>query len=163
VWLLGLLTTTLLSNILEVIILIPILDVFCQFFLAEGSDDVLHVMRLAADQAAQVEDNTLSLVALAKDCGVGLLKLSKLLLVALALTLEFFSNLLLQNKGLKRIITLLLGPRETDGETRGVVLLLFDESRKTTSLALVILDLDLQLRGLLGELFGKGLEFEELR
>jgi hypothetical protein len=53
------------------------------------------MMCLATDQAAQVQDDTLSLVALAKDCGVGMLELSKVLLVTLALALKFLSNLLL--------------------------------------------------------------------
>src|SRR5690625_1720207 len=102
------------------------------------------------------------LVALARDGAVGVVKLSKLLLVPLALTLQLLSNLLLENKSLKGVITLLLGAGEADGEAGVVVLLLVDETRETTVLPLVVLNLDLEVLRLLGELLGKGLELEEL-
>lgn len=109
-----------------------------------------------------MQDNPLGLVTLALDCGVGVLKLGELLLVTLALAFKLFSNLLLKDKSLEGIITLLLGSSEADSETSGIVLLLFDETCKATSFALVVLNFDLEVCSLLGELFGKGLEFKEL-
>jgi len=57
---------------------------------------------------------------------------------------------------------LLLSAGETDGQACGVVLLLVDKGPKTAVLALVILNLDLEILRLLGELLGKDLELEEL-
>lgn len=161
-WLFSLFAATLLSNVLKVILFVTILDVLGKFVFPESTDDMLHVMSLAADQTAQMQDNPLSLVTLTLDCGVGVLKLGELLLVTLALAFKLFSNLLLKDKSLEGIITLLLGSSEADSETSGIVLLLFDETCKATSFALVVLNFDLEVCSLLGELFGKGLEFKEL-
>ncbi len=65
-----------LSDVLEIISLIfeTSFYVLGQFRgRAERADDVLHVVGLATDQAAKVQDNTLSLVSLAKDGHVGVL------------------------------------------------------------------------------------------
>lgn len=82
--------------------------------------------------------------------------------VPLALPLQLLGNLLLQDKGLEGIITLLLRASEADRQPGGVVLLLVEETSQTAILALVTLDLDLEVLGLLVESVGKGLEFEEL-
>ena len=119
-------------------------------------------MRLATDQAAEVKDNTLSFVTLTKDGQVGVLKGRQFLLVALPLTLKLFSNLLLEDKCLESIVTLLLGARKTGGKTSCIILLLVDEASKTSILTLVILNLDLEILSFFGELLSKGLEFEEL-
>ena len=84
-------------------------------------------------------------------------------MVALALSLEFFGNLLLENKSLESIIALLLSARQTERETSNVILLLVDEGRETAVLTLVVLNLNLELRSLFGELLSKRLEFEELQ
>ena len=123
---------------------------------------MLHVVGLATDQAAKMQDNTLSLVTLSKDGDVGVLQSGKLLLVAFALTLKLLSNLLLQDQSLESIITLLLSAREASGETSSIVLLLVDETSETSVLTLVVLNLDLEILGLFGELLGKRLEFEKL-
>ncbi|KAH6610285.1 hypothetical protein Trco_000305 [Trichoderma cornu-damae] len=130
--------------------------------LGEGLDEVLHVVALAANQAAQVQDDAASLVALAHDGGVGVVELSKLLLVPLALPLELLGNLLLQNEGLEGVVALLLRAGEAGRQAAVVLLLLVDEGGEAAVLALVALDLDLEVLGLLGELLGKGLELEEL-
>jgi hypothetical protein len=83
-----------------------------------------------------VQNHTASLVTLSEDGDVGVLKLGKLLLVSLALTLKLLSNLLLKHKGLKSIITLLLGASETNGKTSVVILLLIDEATKAAVLPL---------------------------
>ena len=119
-------------------------------------------MSLTSDQAAQVENNTLSLISLAEYGDIGVLKGSKLLLVAFPLTLEFLGNFLLENKSLESIVTLLLSSRKTSGQASGIILLLVNETSKASVLALVVLDLDLEILGLLGELFGERLELEEL-
>jgi hypothetical protein len=69
---------------------------------------VLHVVSLATDQAAKMKHNALSLVTLSENGDIGVLELRKILLVALALTFELLGNLLLENKSLKGIVTLLL-------------------------------------------------------
>ena len=117
---------------------------------------------LATDQAAKVQDNTLSLVALTKDGHVGVLEGRELLLVAFPLTLKLLSDLLLKYQGLKSIVTLLLGARKAGSEASCIILLLVDETSKTSVLTLVILDLDLEILSLFGELLCKCLEFEEL-
>src|SRR2546423_6119726 len=109
-----------------------------------------------------MKHHTLGLIALASDGMVGVFQSGQLLSVALALALEFFGNLLLQHKCLEGVVSLLLGSRETHGEAGSVVLLLIDEGCKAAILALVGLDLGLEVLSLLGELLGKGLELEEL-
>lgn len=110
-----------------------------------------------------MENHALCLVALAEDSGVGVLEGGELLLVALTLALKFFSNLLLEDEGFESIVTLLLGSRKTGGKTSCIVLLLVDETCETSVLALVVLNLDLEVLSLLGELLGESLELEELR
>jgi hypothetical protein len=124
---------------------------------------MLHVVSLPTDQASEVEHNTLGLITLSEYGRVGVLEGGELLLVALALPLKLFSNLLLEDKRLEGVVTLLLRTRKTDRKTSGVILLLLNERGETTSFTLVVLNLDLEILGLLGKLFGEGLEFEELR
>ncbi len=120
------------------------------------------MVALASDQAAQVQHNTPGLVALPGKGGVGVLQSSELLLIPLALTLELLGDLLLQNQSLESVIALLLGARQADRETSIVILLLIDKTSQTAVLPLVILDLNLEILGLFGELLGERLELEEL-
>jgi hypothetical protein len=90
------------------------------------------------------------------------LQRAELLPVPLALPLELLGELLLENKRFEGIVTLLLGTREADREPGVVVLLLVEETCQTAVLALVGLNLDLEVLRLLGEGVGKGLEFKEL-
>lgn len=75
-----------------------------------------------------MENHTLSLVTLAEDRDVGVLKGGEFLLVALTLALKLLSNFLLKNQGLESIVTLLLSTRQTDSEAGCIVLLLVDEA-----------------------------------
>lgn len=117
---------------------------------------------LAADQATQVENNPLSLITLPEDGTVGVLKSRKLLLVALALTLKLFSDLLLEDESLEGIVTLLLRSRKAGVKTSSIILLLVNETSETPVLTLVVLNLDLEILSLFGELLSERLEFEEL-
>lgn len=119
-------------------------------------------MSVATNKAAKVQDHPLCLVALAGKRCSGMLQGGKLLLVALALALQFLGNLLLEYQSLQSIISLLLCTGQAKSETREVVLLLINKTGEAAVLPLVALDLDLELRSLLRELLGKGLEFEEL-
>jgi hypothetical protein len=123
---------------------------------------VLHVVCLAADQASKVQNNTLSLITLSEDCEVSVLKCGELFLVALPLTLKFFSNFLLQNKSLQSIVSLFLSTRKADSETSSIILLLVNERSEAAIFAFMVLNLNFKILGLLCELFGEGLEFEEL-
>ena len=125
-------------------------------------DQVLHVVALAADQAAQVQHDTAGLVPLPGDGVVGVLQGAELLLVPLALTLQLLGDLLLEDKCLKSIITLLLGASEADRHACSIVLLLVDEARQAAVLALVAVNLGLEVLCLLGKLLGECLELEEL-
>ena len=129
----------------------------------EGPDDVLHVVGLAVDEAAEVEDDALGFVALAEDGGVGVLEGGEVFLVAFAFAFELFGDFLLEDEGFESVVALLFGAGEADSEAGGVVLLLFDEGGQTAVLALVVFDLDFEVLSLLGELFGECLEFEELK
>jgi hypothetical protein len=119
-------------------------------------------MSLATDQAAQVKNNTLSLVTLSEDSVVGMLQSRQFLLVALAFTLKLLSNLLLENQGLEGIVTLLLSAREAGSEASSIVLLLVNETSETSVLTLVVLNLNLKILSLFGKLLSERLEFEEL-
>jgi hypothetical protein len=121
------------------------------------------MVSLTADQAAKVKNNALSLVTLSEDGGIGVLESSEFLLVALALTLKLLCNLLLKNKGFESIVTLLLSSREAGGKTSCIVLLLVNETSEASVLTLVVLNFDLKVLSLLGQLFGESLEFEELK
>jgi hypothetical protein len=123
---------------------------------------VLHVVALAADEAAQMQDNTAGLVALPEDCDIGVLKGGEFLLVPLPLALELLGDLLLEHQSLEGIVALLLRSAEADSEAGVVVLLLVEEAGQAPVFALVALDLDLEVLRLLGKLFGEGLELEEL-
>ena len=154
-----------LSDVLEIIGLFfeATFDVLGQFWgLAEGADDVLHVVRLATDQASKVKNNTLSLITLTEDGDVGVLDSRQLLLISLPLALKLLSNLLLEDQSLESIVTLLLGAREAGGKTSGIILLLINKTSETSVLTLVVLNLDLEILSLFCELLSKGLEFEEL-
>ena len=129
---------------------------------ADAAGQVVHLERLAADQGAELQHDALGLVALVQQGGVGVLQVGQLGLVALAFALEFLGDLLLQHQGLEGVVALLLGAGQADGQAGEVVLLLVDEAGQAPVLALVGLDLDLELGGLLGELLGEGLELEEL-
>ena len=126
-------------------------------------DEVLHVVVLARDQAAQVQHDAAGLVALPRDRHVGVLQRVELLPVPLALALQLLGDLLLQDKRLEGVVALLLRAGQADREPRGVVLLLVEETRQAAVLALVPFDLDLEVLRLLGQGVGEGLEFEELR
>ena len=119
-------------------------------------------MSLAANQAPKMQNNALSLITLSEDCEVSVLKRRELFLVALPLTLKFFSNFLLQNKSFKSIITLFLSTRKANSETGSIILLLINERSEAAIFAFVVLNLNFEILGLLCELFGEGLEFEEL-
>ena len=123
---------------------------------------MLHVVSLPVDEAAKVEDHSSGLVALAGNGGVCVLERRELFLVALALTLELFGNVLLEDKRFKGIVALLLCAIETLGEASSVIFVLLDERCETAIFAFVSLDLDLELLCLFGKLFCESLEFEEL-
>ena len=91
-----------------------------------------------------------------------MLESRKLFLVSLPFALKFLCNFLLEDKGLESIVTLLLSSRKTSSEASGVILLLVNKTGKTSVLALVILNLDLKILSLFGELLCESLEFEEL-
>jgi hypothetical protein len=121
------------------------------------------MMRLSIDKALEVENNTLGLVALAHKSRVGVLERADFLLVALPLPLELLGNFLLEDESLEGVVALFLGPGQTMSKTSRIVLLLVDKRGEPAVLPLVVLDLDLELVGFLGELLGKRLEFEELQ
>jgi hypothetical protein len=123
---------------------------------------MLHVVVLAGNQAAQVQHNAASFVTLPENRDIGVLESGELFPVPLTLPLELLGNFLLKNKCLEGIIALLLGTGKTDGQASIVVLLLVDKATQTAVLALVVLNLDLEILGLLGECLSKCLELEEL-
>lgn len=124
---------------------------------------MLHVVSLPVDEAAEVENHTSRLVALAEDGFICVLESGELFFVTLALSLELFGNVLLEDKRLESIVTLLLRTVETLGETSSIALLLLDERCEAAVFAFVSLDFDFELLCLLGKLFGESLEFEELQ
>lgn len=121
------------------------------------------MMALTTDKTAKVKHHAACLVSLPDDGDVGVLKGGKLLLVPLAFALKLFGNLLLEHEGLESVVTLLLRSAEANGKAGVVILLLVEKTGQTSVLTLVRLDLALKILRLLGELLGKGLEFEELR
>jgi hypothetical protein len=123
---------------------------------------VLHVVGLATDQAAEMKNDTLSLITLTKNSDIGVLQSGEFLLVAFAFALKLFGDLLLEDKRLESIITLLLGSREASSDTRSIVLLLVNETRETSVFTLVVLNLDFEILSLFGKLLSESLEFEEL-
>jgi hypothetical protein len=123
---------------------------------------MLHVVSLATDQAAEMQNNTLSLITLSEDGAVGVLQSRELFLVALALALKLLSNLLLEDEGLESIVTLLLGAGKASSKASGIILLLVNEASEASVLTLVVLDLNLEVLSLFGKLLSEGLEFEEL-
>lgn len=144
-------------------VFVAFLDIVTEFrSVVERAHDVLHVVSLPVDEAAEVENNTSGLVALAKNGGVCVLESGELFLVALALSLELFRNVLLEDKRLESVVALLLRAVETLGEASSIVLLLLDERCEAAVFTFVILDFDFELLCLFGKLFGKCLEFEEL-
>jgi hypothetical protein len=109
-----------------------------------------------------VEHDALGLVPLAKYGSVGVVKSCEVLLVPLPLPLELLSDFLLEYKGLQSVVALLLGTRQADGKSCGIILLLVNKAGKAAVLAFVVLDLDLEILGLLGELLSESLKLEEL-
>ena len=119
-------------------------------------------MGLATDQAAEMKNDTLSLITLTKNSDIGVLQSGEFLLVAFAFALKLFGDLLLEDKRLESIITLLLSSREASSDTRSIVLLLVNETRETSVFTLVVLNLDFEILSLFGKLLSESLEFEEL-
>lgn len=109
-----------------------------------------------------MKNNPLSLIALAENSDVSMLKSSKFFLVAFPFTLELLGDLLLEYESLESIVTLFLRSSKASSQTSRVILLLIDETREASVLAFVVLDLDLEILSLFGKLLGKRLEFEEL-
>lgn len=56
---------------------------------------MFHMMSLPVDEAAEMENHTSGLVALAENGGIRVLESGELFLVALALSLELFGDVLL--------------------------------------------------------------------
>jgi hypothetical protein len=110
-----------------------------------------------------MENNTLGLVSLAQEGGVGMLESPDFLLVSLPLPLELLGNFLLKDKGLESVVALFLGPGQAGSKTSGIVFLLVDKSGESAVLPLVVLDLDFEFVSFFRELLGKRLEFEELQ
>ena len=129
---------------------------------AQRADNVLHVVSLSVDEAAQVHDDALGLLLLTQHRRVLPLERRQVLLVLLPLALELLGDLLLQQQRLERLVALLLRAVEPVREPGRVVLVLLDEAREATVLALGLLNLDLEVLRLFGELLDEDLEFEEL-
>ena len=117
---------------------------------------------LTIDETTEVEDHTSGLFALAKQGCIGVLQLRKLLLITLTLSLKFLGDLLLKDKGLKGVITLSLRTRQAQGKPCCVIFVLINERRKSSVLALVGFDLDLEFLRFFCKLLSKGLKFEKL-
>jgi hypothetical protein len=109
-----------------------------------------------------MQDNAACLITLSRECDISMLQRRELFLVALPFTLQLLSNLLLEHKGLQSVVTLLLSASQTNRETCRIILLLINESPKTTIFTLVILNLDLEVLSFLGKLLREDLEFEKL-
>ena len=88
---------------------------------------MLHVMSLSVDETAEVQNYTTGFVTLARKRRIGVLESRELLHVAFAFSLKLFRNVLLEDKRLKSIITLLLCAVETLGKARSVIFLLLNE------------------------------------
>jgi hypothetical protein len=144
-------------------LIVALLDLMGQVIrLGKRLDEMLHVVALATNETAKVKNNSSGLVTLSHDGDVGVLKLRELLLVSLTLALKLLSNLLLEDKSLESVITLLLSASETNREAGVVILLLINEASKAAVLSLVCVNLDLEVLCLLGESLSEGLELEEL-
>jgi hypothetical protein len=102
------------------------------------------------------------LVPLSENRDIRVLESSELLPVPLALPLELFGDFLLENKCLEGVVALLLSAGKADRQASVIVLLLVNQATEAAVLALVVLNLDLEILSFLGERLGKGLEFEEL-
>ena len=111
---------------------------------------MLHMVSLPVDEAAEVENNTSGLIALAENGGICVLESGELFLVTLALSLELFRNVLLEDKRLESVVALLLRAVETLGEASSIVLLLLNERCEAAVLAFMILDFDFELLCLFG-------------
>ena len=123
---------------------------------------MLHMVSLSINKTAQMKNHTSGLVALAQNGGIGVLEGCELFLVALALSLKLFGNVLLEDKCFEGIVALLLGAIETLGKASSVILLLLDERSKAAILAFVGIDFNFKLLGLFSELLSESLKFEEL-
>ena len=144
-------------------VFVAFLDVVTEFgSLVERAHDVLHVMSLPVNEAAKVEDHTSGLVTLAENGGVCVPESGEFFFVALALSFELFSNILLEDKRLESIVALLLRAVKALGKAGSVIFLLLDKRCEATVFALMSLDLDFELLCLFSKLFGESLELEEL-
>ena len=123
---------------------------------------MLHVVSLPVNEAAEVENHTSGLIALTANGCVCVLESGELFLVTLALSLELFGDVLLEDKRFESIVTLLLRAVEALCEASSVIFMLLDERCEAAIFAFVSLDLDFELLCLFGKLFGESLEFEEL-
>lgn len=127
------------------------------------ANDVLHMVSLALDQAAQVHHNALGFVALTRERSAAVFHGGKILVVAFAFPLQLLGNFLLENQSFQGIVALLFGTRKAKSKASDIVFLLVDETGETAVLALVAFDLDFEFGSLLSELLSKCLEFEELQ
>ena len=144
-------------------VFVSLLNVVAEFgSVVKGAHNMLHVMSLSVDETAEVQNYTAGFVTLARKCRIRVLESRELLHVAFAFSLKLFRNVLLEDKRFKGIITLLLCAVETLGKACSVIFLLLDERCETAVFTFVILNLDFELLRLFGELFGEGLELEEL-
>ena len=123
---------------------------------------MLHVVSLSVNEAAEMENHTSRLVALAEDGRVCVLESGEFFLVTLAFSLELFGDVLLEDKRFESIVALLLRVVETLCEASSIIFLLLDERCEAAIFAFMSLDLDFELLCLFSKLFSKSLEFEEL-
>ena len=119
-------------------------------------------MGLPVDESTKVKNNTLRLVSLSDERCISVMESRHVFLVALSFALKLLGNFLLKDKGLKSIVSLLLGTRKTGSEPGSIMQLLIEEIAEATILAFVVLNLHLEFLNLLVELFCESLEFEEL-
>jgi len=123
---------------------------------------MLHVVGLAFDERVEVQHHTLGIISLTGDTGLVLLQRGQLFLVALTFALEFRASLLLHCERLESVITLLRGADKAVVEAICVGALLLNERRKTSVLALVVLDRALESLTLASKILNCRLELEEL-
>ncbi len=123
---------------------------------------MLHVVSLPVNEAAEMENYTSRLVALAEDGRICVLESGEFFLITLAFSLELFGDVLLEDKRFESIVALLLRIVETLCEASSIIFLLLDERCEAAIFAFVSLDLDFELLCLFSKLFSESLEFEKL-